>query len=238
MARIFSFALGNIWRWNKNRANLIRYARMFDVSGVEITLAEAQQLFDFKISAEDRKWLRNLEYVTIHAPFFDFKNAKDEISAKNYFDRVSELYKEVNAKNVIIHPNQLPPKDLLEKYDFKVSTENLDSKRHYYIRDLKKIFTQYPKIGLCLDVSHAYTFDKNETNKLIKEFKNRITQIHFSGTYKNKQHQSLVAVAKNFLKSIEPVKALNVPIVIEEDVEVKSIKYLKEEIAYIKKLFA
>lgn len=235
MARIFSFALGNIWRWQKDRADLIKYARKLDISGVEITLATAKELLDFKLSNSDRNWLKKLDYVTIHAPFFDFGSIEDESSIKNYLDRISKLYKQINGKNVIIHPDQLPPKNLLKKYDFNISTENLEIRKHNYISDLKKIFVEYPKMGLCLDVSHAYTFNKYETAKLIKEFKNRITQIHFSGTYRKKRHRSLKIVTKNFLESIEPVKKLNVPIVIEEDVEVKSIKYLKEEVAYIKK---
>lgn len=235
MARIFSFALGNIWRWRKNRADLIKYVRMLDISGVEITLATSQELLGFKLSSDDSKWLRGLEYVSIHAPFFDFGDIEDARLLKIYFDRLAELYKEVNAKNIVIHPDQLPPKDLLKKYDFKISTENLEAKRRNYISDLKKIFAQYPKMGLCLDVLHAYTFGENEAGGLIKEFKNRITQVHFSGTYRKKRHQSLKVVTSIFLRSIEPIKKLDVPIVIEEDMEVKSIKYLKDEVAYIKK---
>lgn len=236
MARIFSFALGNIWRWSKNRASLLKYAKKLDISGVEITFATSKELFDFKLSNSDKNWLKKLDYVTIHAPFFDFAINKDENQIKIRLDCIYKLYKEINAKNVIIHPDQLPLKNLLKNYDFNISTENLESRTHIRISDLKKVFAKYPKIGLCLDVSHAYTFDKKETEELIKEFKNRITQIHFSGTYGKKRHQSLRIVTKDFLQSIEGIKKLNVPIVIEEDIEVKSVKYLKEEIAYIKKL--
>lgn len=236
MARIFSFALGNIWRWEKNRADLVKYVRKLDVAGVELTIASPDDLFEFKLSDSDKKWLKNLEYVTIHAPFFGFGSNKDRNLVKKGLDCVFKLYKEVGAKNIVIHPDELPPKNLLKNYDFNILTENLEEKKHNYIADLKKIFAEYPKIGLCLDVSHAYTFNKNETKKLVKEFKSKITQIHFSGTYRKKCHQSLKNVSRDFLQSIKLLKGLDAPIVIEEDIKIKSIKYLKDELAYIKKL--
>lgn len=236
MARIFSFALGNIWRWEKKRADLVKYIRKLDVAGVELTIASPQELFDFKLSNSDRKWLKDLDYVSIHAPFFDFGNNKDKDLVKKGMDCIFKLYKEVGAKNVVIHPDELPSNELLKDYDFNISTENLEGEGHNYIGDLKKIFAEYPKMGLCLDISHTYTFSKNETKKLIKEFKDRITQIHFSGTYRKKCHQSLRNVSRDFLRSIEPLKEFDVPIVIEEDIKTKSLKYLKDELAYIKKL--
>ncbi len=236
MARIFSFALGNIWQWEKKRADLVKYVRKLDIAGVELTIASPKELFEFKLSSSDRKWLKNLDYVSIHAPFFDFGSNKDKSLAKKGMDHIFKLYKEVGAKNVVIHIDELPPKNLLKNYNFNISTENFEEKKHYIVSALRKVFAEYPKMGLCLDISHTYTFNKNETKKLIKEFKSRITQVHFSGTYRKKCHRSLRNVSRDFLWSIKPLKELDVPIVIEEDIKKKSIKYLKDELAYIKKL--
>ena len=71
MPRIFSFALGNIWRWekSKNKDRLIKYVRNLDVSGIEITLSSKEELYSTKLSTRNTTWLKSLEYVTIHAPF-------------------------------------------------------------------------------------------------------------------------------------------------------------------------
>ena len=138
---------------------------------------------------------------------------------------------------MIIHPDVLPRPGLLNRYKFNVSTENLEPYKKVSIKDLKEIFKKYPKAGLCLDVGHAYFYGKHETKKLVEVFGDRITQIHFSGNYRSKDHVSLRKVSKDFLSSIRPIKGLEAPIVIEEDIDKGSLKYLKDEIKYIKSLF-
>jgi sugar phosphate isomerase/epimerase len=237
MKKIFSFATGNIYRWSKNKNNLINLVKKLEVNGVEITFAFKEELFSFRLSKDNRLWLRNLDYVTIHAPFRLLRRSENKGEVIKQLNIISKLYGEINAKNVIIHPMDLPPPELLNKYKLKISTENLPKRSHVAISDLRKILKKYPKVDLCLDVCHAYRWSKYETGKLIKAFKNRISQIHLSGVYKNKEHRSLRKVTKNFLYSIRLIKELNVPIVIEEDIffKEKKLKSLKKEIEYIKR---
>lgn len=234
MKKPLSFALGNIWRWtkSKNRDVLIPYVRELDVSGIEITFALKEELYSFRLSEDNRSWLRSLDYVTIHAPFdlIGGSAGKDEVIRQ--LDIISALSDDVNAGNIIIHPDNLPPPEILKEYGFNVSTENLPPKSRISMPDLKRVLDRYPEIGLCLDVSHAYLWSKHETRRLVKAFKDRITQVHLSGTYKRKDHQSLRSVTRAFLYSIQPVKELNVPIVIEEDIETKSLRFVKKEIDY------
>ncbi|MBL7100776.1 MAG: TIM barrel protein [Nanoarchaeota archaeon] len=239
MKRIFSLALGNIWSWtaSKNRDDLIKYAKKLDVSGVEITFAYKEEIYAFKLSTSNRDWLRQLDYVTIHAPFRLIRAAENEKEVIKQLDAISRIYKDINAKAVIIHPGDLPAPEILRKYDFNILTENLAKKSRFNLTDLRKTLSEYPNIRLCLDVSHAYLWSKYETDKLINMFKDRISQVHFSGNYRKKNHQSLRKVSNDFLESIQPIKELNVPIVIEEDIKIKSLKYLKEEVEYIKNMF-
>jgi len=239
MKKTISFALGNIWRWSesKNRDDLIPYAKKLNISGVEITFSSKEELYALKISEDNLNWLKSLEYVTIHAPFRLTRKADNDAEIIKQCEFILKLYQQINAKNVIIHPLDLPAPEILAKYPFKVSTENLVRKRNVTIADLQKIFEKYPKMGLCLDVAHAYLWSKDETRKLVNAFGDKITQVHFSGTYRKKDHQSLRIVTKDFLDSIEPVKKLTVPIVIEEDIQIKDESFLKEEVEYIKKMF-
>lgn len=239
MPKTFSFATGNIWRWNKseNRNILINYARKLDnISGVEITFASKEDLYLFRLSESNRRWLRTLDYVTIHAPFRLVRDSEDEEEVIRQLDMISKLYKDVNAKDVIIHPRDIPAKKVLGRYDFNISTENMP-RRSAPISYLKDVLDRHPKMRFCLDVSHAYIWSKHETGKLVRAFRNRISQVHLSGTYKRKSHQSLRCVTDEFMRSIEPVKDLDVPIIIEEDIKTKSLGYVRDEIEYIKRMF-
>jgi hypothetical protein len=54
MARIISFALGNVWRWekSKNRDDFIKYAKKLDIDGVELTFSSKEELLAFELSKE------------------------------------------------------------------------------------------------------------------------------------------------------------------------------------------
>jgi sugar phosphate isomerase/epimerase len=240
MKRVFSFSLGNIWRWDTsaNRNVLIDFIRDLDVSGVELTFSTKEELYSFSLSCNNEHWLKNLDYVTIHAPFGLFEKSEDEKEVVKQITDISRLYDNIHAKNVIVHPeNDLVNSELFKNCKFDVSTENLPRKNGVSIPDLKKILNKHPRMRLCLDVSHAYTWSKFETDKLVKAFKGRISQIHFSGTYRKKEHKSLRDVTKEFLLSIQSIKKLEVPIVIEEDMEIRSLEYVKEELEYVRNLF-
>jgi len=240
MKRIFSFALGNIWRWNDsaNRNILIDCVRKLDVSGVELTFAKKEELYSFILSRENKHWLRGLDYVTLHAPFRLYEGSENEKEVLRQINDISRIYNNTKAANVIIHPeDDLLSSEILKDCDFDMSTENLPPKSGVSTSDLRKILHKYPRMKLCLDVSHAYSWSKFETGKLVKAFKDRISQVHFSASYRKKDHQSFRKTSKDFLFSIKPIMKLEVPIVIEEDIEIRSLEYVKEEIAYIKNLF-
>lgn len=237
MKKIISFASGTIWRWTKNSDALINYAKKLDISGFEITFASKEDLYSFSLSGENRSWLKNLDYVSIHAPFHLVSESENEKEITRQLDIISRLYDEINAKNVVIHPDDLPAPQITKKYKFKISTENLPPQNNITVSDLRNIFEKYPEIGLCLDVSHAYLWSQYETGNLVRSFKNKICQIHLSGTYKKKDHQSLRNVTKDFLLSIKPLKELDVPIIIEEDIHEKDLIFVKDELEFVQKYF-
>lgn len=237
MSRLIAFATGSIWKWGKslNHADLLDYIEKLDVQGVELTFDNKKELFDFKLSSRQTDWLKSLSYVSIHAPFNLVSDAHDFEEIIEQLDVVKELYDKTNAKNVIIHPNNLPDPDVLSDYSMHISTENLPKKRHIDIKSLEKIIKKYDGLGFCLDTTHAYTWNMHETGELAKRFKSILTQVHFSGSYRRETHVSLRDVSSYFIKSIQPLKQLNVPIVIEGNIEQKNSGFLREEIAYIRK---
>lgn len=240
-ARIFSFALGNIWRWDrsKNRNSLIDTIRALDIAGVEITLATRQDIHSFKLSGKNELWLKTLDDVSIHAPFGLFKESENEQDVFHQLDGIRKLYHQIGARGVVVHPEpELLHSDILNEFEIKFSIENLPRKSNVPLPCIQKILRRYPRMDLCLDTSHAYSWSKYEAGKLVQNFKERISQIHFSGSYRRKQHGSLRNVSRNFLFSIQPVKRLEVPVVIEEDMEPNSLNYVRDELDYIKRLFS
>lgn len=235
MKRIFCFATGNLWKWAKtdNRGPLLNYIRKLDIEGVEITFAEINELNAFRVSKTNMEWLKTLDYVTIHAPFRRPKGMSDT----DYIAPVYRLYKKLGAQHIIIHPQDLPEYSVLRKYRMNVSTENMRPYKHISHSDLERILRTYRGMGLCIDVAHAYVHSKDETKKLVERFRDKITQVHLSGTYGKQDHRSLRIVTKRFMESIEPIRQLDVPIVIEESMKKKTIQYIKDEIAYCRSLF-
>lgn len=240
MAKILGFSLGYLTEEinHPKIKTLLDYLKKLGIFGLEITFATKERLYSYNPPAEIKNRLRQFKYLTIHTPFNLVKKTKDEEEIIKQLDIVAKLYSEIKAKNVIIHPNNLPSPEVLQKYNFNISTENLKKKRQITISKLRKIFKKYPKIGFCVDTSHAYSWSKYGTGKLIKAFRKRITQIHLSCRYRNKDHQSLRKASKDFLFSIAPIKRLNVPIIIEIEFQKGSLKSIKEEIECIKELLS
>lgn len=240
MNRIFSFATGNLWQWtdSPNRNVLLDFIKPLDVAGVELTFSNKEELFAFQPTKANVAWLKSLEHVTIHAPFWMCKPEFIEVEVEKQFEVISRLYRQLNAKNVVVHPEkELFDTDLLNQCDFRISTENLPQRKFKITNDdLAFYLEKFPNMGLCLDVAHAYLEGKDETSVLVDRFKDRISQIHFSGTFRRQDHQSLQIVSKNFLRSIKPIKNLPVPIVIEENMEVTDLETVAKEIEFIKAL--
>jgi hypothetical protein len=238
--RIVSFAIGTIHRWltDSNRALLLKFARELDVDGIEITLGREEDVYGLNLSKSDVSYLRGLKYVSIHAPFKLIRNKKSDEDVERILDIVEDTYRKVNAKAVVFHPLDIPEASALRKYNFNVITENMPPNwRVYSNLDMESVFRKYPKIGLCLDVSHAYRLSKGETENIVNNFRDKIRQVHLSGTYLGRDHLSLTKVTDDFMKSIEIVKTLDVPIIIEEGFEKGDMKAIKNEIELVKNLF-
>ncbi len=241
MPRIISFALGTTWSWYKPKnfnTLLSKIGRKLNVDGIEFTIADKSDLNGLKLSKPNIAWLRSLKYVSIHAPFGLVEKSDNEKDLINQLDIIFKIYHQIRAKNVVIHPNNLPTPSILKKYRMNIAIENLPPKRHYTIAKLKRILKKYPGSTLCLDISHAYLWGPDETAKLIKAFGHKISQVHLSGTYRKKDHQSLRITTERFNKSIEPIKKIKAPIIQEAEFPQRvGLKYLKDEIEYIRQFF-
>ncbi len=237
MAKLICFNLGNFWKFLKsnNRAELIQYIEKLKVDGIEIGLSKREDLFGLSFNKEQKKYLKELKYVSIHLPVGAVKDCFDKEVIKS-MDKVIGLYNEINAQCIVIHPDALPSAEIFEKYKDKARwlTENLDKFSGYGIKELMVVFEKYPYLGLCLDVCHCLTWGSDNANELVREFGDRIFQIHMSNFDGEKQHTQVKGASGEFLKHLESIRKFNVPIVIEEDFDTDEIEKIQEEIDYIR----
>ncbi len=232
---ILSIATGNMYRWHqpKDTNQLIGYCRELDIDGVELTYAGKEEFLDQPITQENIRYLSSIEYVSIHSPFkHTFKGNEESI---DLLAKLSDLYRKVKAKNMIIHPDKIARYSMVDD-DIYVSTENLHKKGRYNFQEISIVLEKNPKIGLCLDVCHAFSISDEETGLIVERWKDRISQVHLSSVFRSRRHLPMQKASKRFLKSIEPIKDLSVPIVLEADFVEKDLDMIKEDIRYVRNL--
>ena len=82
-----------------------------------------------------------------------FKNSENEEEVFHQINRIGEIYNQIGAKRVIIHPEpELIQSDILGEYTIKFCIENLARKHNVTISCLKKILCKYPQMDMCLDI--------------------------------------------------------------------------------------
>lgn len=230
--RKICFATGNIHTWVNKLDRQIDYIRKIDVDGVEITLGRPDEIKNLKISSQNKKFLKQ-KRVTIHSPF-GLRRLQKQKLLESTIQSVEEMYQDLEAEAVVVHPAKELNFDLFEKARFKVLIENLMPRKklnHTYYSNLLK---KYKKFGFILDAAHAYLFSDKETEKLIGMFDKRIKQFHFSGTYRHQEHHTLFDVTQRFWKSVEPVKKHKAPIVMEGFFPNRDINAVREEVKLVR----
>lgn len=230
--------MGNFYRSarNQNRANALKWIQKLPVQGVELTLGNQKDFEAFHLNTQQKKYLLDLDYVSLHAPFKTLAYYPTTETLDNALNKIQEIYDESNAKAIVFHPHHLPPHQLLRKRHFKVLIENMEQKKHIPTSRITRLADEY-HAGYCLDTSHAYEFGSHETQKLFHKFKQRLGQIHLSANYRHQNHQQLTKASPAFLQSLEPLQETDVPIVIEEDFKRRNLTLAKKEIDWIRTFF-
>jgi len=228
------FATGCLWKL-VGKVDVMDFISNLDIDGVEYTYGRYYD--ERKPTAKDFDILKNYKYNSIHAPF----RLSLDLMEKNEFDLVINKvvvdYKEMNSKHIVFHPGIVLPSELPK---LGYVTENLNPKKGKNRPRLgfEKILTERKDWGLCLDASHAYDWGEEETGRIVKEWKHRIKAVHFSNNRYHVDHEPFVKVSKSFLRSIEPLKELDVPFVIEEGSHFTELGDVKKEIKRVRDILS
>ncbi|MFA5358045.1 MAG: hypothetical protein WC308_03955 [archaeon] len=227
------FATGNFWRF-ANRKDFFERIRQFGFEGIELTLGK--RFGERETPVKNFKWIKKKRYVSIHSPFKMVRIVESEEELLLMFRKIKQDYASANAKSLIVHPYEMPSEKILKKIGMNIVTENMENRKWQNRLSFERVLKKYPSVGLCLDVSHAYSWSPNETARIIKKWKPQIRQVHFSNCRYKKCHVGFAKVSEKFIKSIMPLKELDVPIVIEEDMRSFGIESTKKELLKIKEI--
>ena len=220
----------------KPNFNFKKYWSKFNIDGLELTMAFKERIYGFKLNKEDKKWLKDLEYVSIHGPFKIINESKKE--QIKILDCFYDLYDKVNAKAMLFHVHDCPY-DLIDNYSWNIILENMPKKEKLNNKKAtSKILKS--KYGFCLDVCHAYTISPKEIEYLYDLMKNKLIQIHLSSAFRTKEHRNLSTASESFLRALKPVLKTNVPLQLEINEMWKKeniLKSVNKELKFARKLF-
>ncbi len=159
--------------------------------------------------------LSQFTYVSLHAPSKYAKGAETSIV---------EHLKLVAPRNwpIILHPETIHNFSEWESFRGTLLIENMD-KRNQTARtaqELSLIFAKLPQAGLCFDLGHCRQIDPtmNEAFLILREFGNRLKQLHVSEVNTRSTHDPLSSASVGAFEKIAHLIPVNVPIILESPV--------------------
>lgn len=237
------FSTGAIHTWDSSINRQIEILRSIRMDAIEINFAKISDL-DEELTDENIAYVRSLDYVSIHAPFFD-ENRKelyyDNNSAiKKALFKLEKLSQKLNAHAVVFHPDLIKNYSILE--NLIICIENMPVKRDIDIDSFSDIIKKHPN-KIVLDTAHALSFNDDTISEMILRFKDKISHVHFSdrgfSEYKQKisSHQQLLFC--DDLDKFKAIKELSCPIIIEVSIQdkVHDIDNLRKEYEVVNRFF-
>ncbi len=222
--RDIGICIGNLGRWGEKTSNIKKILSNIEIDGVELVFKNNKELNNFKLSKKDAFFFFIYKFISIHAPWKEYQISDTSLK------KLDKIAKSLNLLTVVVHPTQIK-QNKWKTLCFPVSTENLKKDRKH-----ETILEKNSDVGLVLDVAHAYAFSPNETKKIIKKFKERIVEVHLSSRVKGEDHEAFKLFTKGHLRSIESIKKLSCPLVLETSTAFsENKKKIKKEIKEVRK---
>lgn len=224
-----------------NRDSMIEELRKFSPMGIELCSAYPEYLLSFDINENNLKYLRSLKFNSIHAPWKNITYGSNSTSDK-VLQKISELYKLVNARNVVFHKGQIKDYESILNGNFEPSIENDDwRKPKYTIEDIENILNKNGKLKFTFDFAHALTVSPADIPAYLGKFKDKLIEIHLAMLNKNlKSHWFLHKYDNPGIRDLldDLKKASNgVPLVLECVLSNRrELPLIKKEMEYIKSI--
>lgn len=230
---------GCVYKLSNNRNDLIEELRKLSPSGIELSFAYSEYLLQFDISRDNLDYLRTLKFNSIHSPWENITYGRNKISGE-VLNKISELYQQINARNVVFHKTQIDNYNVIVDNNFVASIENDDwRKPEHNVEDMKNILNKNKRFKFTLDFAHALSVSPLDIIKYADCFKSKLIEIHLSMMDKVLgKHDFLYKYDSQEIRSLcEPLKAFSIPVVLEAAISsTEEMGLLEKEMEYIKKL--
>jgi len=229
---------GCVHRLFEDRNRSINLFRQFSHEGIEVSFAYPHHLLNFKIEEDNLEHLETLKFNSIHAPFKDYIYKNNEKS-KEILRRISDLYKRINARNVVFHKDSIKDYDFIANNGFVVSLENDDwRKPNNTINHLKDILDNNEKFKFTFDFAHALS-TSSDIDEYINCLGDKIVEIHLSIIDEDSKRHTFLHKkdSEELRKKLHSLKSISVPIVLECDISnLEKKELLRKEIDYIRNI--
>ena len=171
------------------------------------------------MDAMDSLDLDDFKYVSFHAP--SKLTAMDEEAAFDLLLRVPEAWP------IIVHPELLQTPDLWRRLGARLCIENMDDRKTAgrTLPELRALFDTFPRATFCLDLGHARQIDPTMTSAILmlREFGDRLRQLHVSDVGPRGEHLPLGATARNSFARVARYISDDCPLIIESIISVDSM---------------
>lgn len=230
---------GCLYRLFNDRNKIIEELRKFSPLGIELLFVRPEDLLNFDTNDRNLRYLRSLRFNSIHAPWKKILYGPNRTS-KEGLKAISKLYKQINARNVVFHKDQVEDYDLISSSGFVSSIENDDWEQpEHSPEDIKKILDKNGRLKFTFDFAHALTVSLSDIPKYIDDFKDRLIEVHVSMLNKKlEDHWFLHKYdSRKIRKLLQYLKAVEAPLVLECVVSnLEEIKLIKDEMEYLRKI--
>jgi hypothetical protein len=200
------------------------------VDGIEISTSFLDHLLDFRLSQQSFAMLKSMSDVGIVAPA-KFKYRNDRYT-RDVLNKLRAVYDLIQAKYAVFHSHTIEDFSLLDQETMVISLENDRAVYQTTPQQIKEVLTQHPNLRFVLNTAHALSVNKDEVKEYVALLKDKIIAVHLSAREGDTDHTPLCRADKAMLKSLEPVRKLDCPVLIECWHTYKD--QIKEEIEFVR----
>jgi hypothetical protein len=243
MTKILGISTGFDYKMSEDMNEQIKIIRNLSlgdlINGIELNFAFPEKLFNFEISEENLNYIKSLEFVSIHLPWKDIIYS-DNSKAREFLSSAKRLYQRINAKNVVVHTDEIKDFKIFDDYNMNVSIENDDYKKGANtVEQINELLNKDNRFKLTFDFAHAISISPSEVQKYIDKFEDKISEIHLAMLNREmKDHGFLHKFDNDQMRNlIKSLNLLDAPIILEcVAKDTSELSLIKKEIRYIKEI--
>jgi hypothetical protein len=171
------------------------------------------------MSALDRLHLEGYQYISVHAPS-RLQTMKESVVADLLRPCIERKW------SVVLHPDAIGDHGCWRDFGRFICIENMDKRKEAgrTATELRRHFQELPDASMCLDLAHARQVDPTLgiARDMIREYGERIVQLHLSELDVNSHHEPLSMAAVWAIREIAHLLP-QCPVILESMVQPDAI---------------